>query len=81
MILPQKHVKLSESLFGLGSFLIQFIQKPISIDDLWNEFNKINNTEKFPTYHSFDNFILALDYLYLIGAIDQDDKGGIVRCD
>ncbi len=78
MILPQKHIKLSESLFGFGGVIMDLLgSKTKNLDALWNEFEKINNTDMFPTYQSFDNFLLALDYLFLIGAINQDDKGGL----
>lgn len=79
MILPKKHIKLSESFFGFGGYLLQFIDNPITIDLLWAEFQKVNDTKEFPTYHSFDNFLLAINYLYIIGAINQDSKGAIYR--
>lgn len=80
MILPQKHIKLSESIFGLGSIILGLIYKPISFDELWSEFQKINNTEDFPFSHSLDNFILALTFLFLIGAIQEGSRGNIELC-
>lgn len=77
MILPQKHIGLSESLFGLGGFILQLIDKPIATDDLWKSYERYNNSVVFPFHHTFDNFIVALDYLYLIGAIFMDDRGCI----
>ena len=74
MILPSKHRKNCESLLGLGSILIDLLNEPISLDRLWNEFSKINNTKKCPTYHSFDNFILALDFLFIVNKIDSNDN-------
>ncbi|MDK2951994.1 MAG: phospholipid/cholesterol/gamma-HCH transport system ATP-binding protein, partial [Kosmotogales bacterium] len=57
MILPKKHINLSESYFGFGGFLLKFITEPISIDNLWKKFNSnqvlkgldltINNGESF----------------------------------
>lgn len=79
MILPQKHIKLSESYFGFGGFLLQFIDKPIAIDTLWDSFQEVNDTAEFPTYHSFDSFLLTINYLYIIGAINQDARGYIYR--
>jgi len=79
MILPQKHIRFSESFFGFGGMLLQFIDKPLSIDSLWLKFQQINDTEGFPSYHSFDSFLLAIDYLFIIGAINQDDRGCIYR--
>jgi hypothetical protein len=81
MILPQKHIKLSESLFGLGGFLIGLLGTPKSTDKLWEEYNENVKNNIFPTSHSFDNFILALDYLYIIGLIDIKKGGIIKKCD
>jgi hypothetical protein len=77
MILPGKHTKIAESLFGLGGYILKFLDIPKSIDRVWLEFSRINNSKEFPAYHSFDNFILALDYLFIIGAIDSNAKGEI----
>ena len=77
MILPSKHIKLSESFIGLGGFLLKLLNKPMSIDDLWQDFQKVNNTPQYPAYHSFDNIILGVNLLYFIGAVEIDEKGKI----
>lgn len=81
MILPSKHINLSESLLGLGGVLLTFLlQRPYTIDGLWQEYSKINNTrDRFPAYHSFDNVVLAINLLYMIGAISLNEKGEIIR--
>lgn len=80
MILPQKHIKVSESIFGLGSVIIELIQKPKTFDDLWNDFQRINNTKNIPSLHSLDNFVMALTFLFIIGAIQEGEKGVIKLC-
>lgn len=78
MILPSKHIRLSESLLGLGAVLLDFLQTPISVDELWFRFSAINNKrDTFPAYHSFDNVILALNVLYSMGIIDIEENGNI----
>ena len=79
MILPTKHIKLAESLIGLGAVLTQLIGKtPLSVDELWFRFQKINNDRiTLPAYHSFDNVVLALNCLYVMGVIEIDNKGNI----
>ncbi|WP_047984290.1 ABC-three component system middle component 6 [Ornithinibacillus californiensis] len=81
MILPQKHIKLSESLFGLGGFILGLLDTPKNVDRLWEDFIESVESNSFPTQHSFDNFILALDYLYIIGLLDTDKGGRLIRCD
>lgn len=80
MILPQKHIKVSESIFGLGSIIIELINKPKTFDNLWNDFQKVNNQKKPPSFHSLDNFVMALTFLFIIGAIREDEKGVIELC-
>ena len=75
MILPEKHVRVSESLFGLGGFILKLLAEPKTLDRVWSDFEKINNTKEFPAYNSFENFVLALDYLYMIGAIELNAAG------
>lgn len=71
MILPSKHIRLSESLLGLGGILLTITKEPVTVDDIWFKYSQINNSKnKFPAYHNFDNVILALNYLFLIGAIE-----------
>jgi hypothetical protein len=79
MILPSKHISLSESLLGLGGIVLQIImRKPCSLEYIWQEYSKINNNrEIFPAYHSFDNVVLAVDLLFMIGAININSEGEI----
>jgi hypothetical protein len=78
MILPSKHIRLSESLLGLSAVLLEFLQTPISVDELWFKFSAINNSrDKFPAYHSFDNVVLALNILYSMGIVDIEENGNI----
>lgn len=79
MLLPEKHINLSESILGLSGFLLKFIiNNPLNVDDIWIKFNKSIKDQEYPAYHSFDNFILALDFLFMIGAIDFDKKGRLI---
>lgn len=81
MILPSKHISLSESLLGLGGVILTFLtRKPYTLDELWQEYSKVNNTRDFfPAYHDFDNVILAINLLYSIGAIDINANGEIIK--
>ncbi|PCJ22007.1 MAG: hypothetical protein COA96_15005 [SAR86 cluster bacterium] len=80
MILPKKHIRLTESIFGFGAFVLDVLERPMHLDDVWTRFSEINGTEKFQTYQTFDNFILTLDFLFLIGAIKVDKYSKISLC-
>ena len=78
MILPTKHIRVSESLFGLGAYVLSYIQiRPLNIDELWKKVVKLNKSKSFDAYHGFDDLILTLNYLYAIGAIDLDTEDRI----
>jgi len=79
MILPEKHLGLTESYFGFGGFLLNLLDEPMTIDNLWIEFSKYNNTQQFNSNHTFDDFILAINYLFIIGALNQNKEGEIFR--
>ena len=69
MILPDKHISLSESLLGLGTFILEHLISPKNIDFLWHEFEK-NRSKGYPAYHSFDNLVLATNMLYALNMIE-----------
>lgn len=76
MILPTKHIRFSESLLGLSGIILNLISEPMTIDEIWYKYSEINNSKnKFPSYHNFDNLVLATNCLFLIGAIEIDSKG------
>lgn len=74
MILPTKHIRISESLIGLGGYLLKFLKEPMTIDQLWIKYENVNN-KKFPAYHNFDNMVLALNLLFIMGILDLNEKG------
>lgn len=80
MILPSKHIKIAESIFGLSGVILNLLKSKQDLETLWFKFEKINNTELFPAYHNYDNFIYAIDLLFLMGLISINDNGEIIRC-
>lgn len=80
MILPNKHITISQSLLGLGGYILTVLETPQTIDELWQYLEKTLGSPKFPTKHTFENMILALDFLYLIQAVDYTSEGKIERC-
>jgi hypothetical protein len=72
MILPNKHTSLSHSILGSGAFILNNLNKPRTITNLWD---KSRDKTGFKSYW---RFILVLDFLYAIKAIDYID-GLIIR--
>ena len=75
MIIPKKHIEISDSLFGIGGVIIDKLKRNSDIDELIKEVLKFINEKK--TYIDIDRVVLAMDYLYTIGVIDFDSEGGI----
>ena len=64
MIMPSKYVREEEAIIGVGNILLQHIKGSINISSLW---------ENVKTNHAvvtFDRFVIALDFLYILGIID-----------
>ena len=38
--MPDKNTTISESIIGLGAFVLSILEKPLTIDDCWNKLNK-----------------------------------------
>ncbi len=79
MLLPAKHIRMAESIFGLGSYVLSALSGPKTIDNIWCEFVEVNNSKNYPAYHTFDNLILAVDFLFSMNLISQNDKGELQR--
>ncbi|WP_417659141.1 ABC-three component system middle component 6 [Pseudidiomarina sp.] len=72
MIMPSKYLREDEALVGISAALLPLVQKNDNLTALWESAKKID------TIGSFERFILALDFLYLLGLVDlHNDK--IVR--
>ena len=71
MILPNKHVAPRDSLLGLAGRLLRHLTSPRTTSGLWERARKDESIK------SFDRFVLAVDLLYLMGAVEFRD--GYVR--
>ncbi|TKJ57540.1 hypothetical protein PspCFBP13506_23490 [Pseudomonas sp. CFBP13506] len=80
MLMPDKHIKFAESLIGLGSFILETLDEPKSIDALWDSFGQARLDKKYPSPHSFESLVLAVDVLFAIGAIEPGKLGVLKKC-
>jgi hypothetical protein len=71
MILPTKHISLSNSLLNIGAVLIKHIDNNHTVSALWNTASII------PEVKTFERFTLGLDLLFMMGAIEFQD--GLLR--
>lgn len=75
MILPRKQLSMSESLFGFGAFLLEQLHDGKTVEELWEYYINAYNNKIYNVKFSFDQYIMALDYLFIIGTIEKDDDG------
>lgn len=71
MILPTKHIKLSNCLLGVGGALLGCLNEKETVSSLWGK------ARALPEIKTFERFTLGLDFLYTLGAIDF--KNGLLR--
>lgn len=73
MIMPTKHISINKSLIGVGGLILSHLKRPNTISNLWN------TLRKHPDVVTFERFILTIDMLYAIGAVEMVD-GLLRRC-
>ncbi|GAB4355673.1 MAG: hypothetical protein Kow0060_07800 [Methylohalobius crimeensis] len=73
MILPTKGIGPDKALLSVGAFILRNLDEPKTVSRLWADLRRV---EEGPPDLTFDWFVLALDLLYLIGALDY--LGGCV---
>jgi len=72
MLVPTKHTNFSNSLLGLGAYIIeQLKQSPLGIDELWEIYQKDIEKNNFFYSHSIENIILSIAFLYAIDKVEE----------
>jgi hypothetical protein len=67
MILPDKHIDLSHSLLGAGAVLLAQMTRPMTVSAMWDA------VRSAPEVRAYGRFVLALDLLYTVGALEFGD--------
>jgi hypothetical protein len=80
MLLPEKHITLAESILGLGGFVLSVLDRPKTADQIYQRAKEAREDKSLPAFHDLDSIILAMLFLYLIGAIEATDSGAVRRC-
>ncbi|WGL98398.1 hypothetical protein QE177_00310 [Arsenophonus sp. aPb] len=74
MILPSKHLPQDRALLTVGAQILTLITCPKTVSAIWEELN-IPDTDitVIPRKITYDWFLLALDLLYTLGAIELEN--------
>jgi hypothetical protein len=77
MILPTKHVRPDRALIGVGAEVLAILKRPMTMSRLWDEVRGRRSLHSPTAPIDYQWFILSLDLLYIIGAVDFNR--GLVR--
>lgn len=78
MILPTKHLSEEKSLIRIGASILVLLDEPKTVSRIWNELQKSNPENQETRGITFSWFVLSLDLLYSLGAI-QYDSGRVFK--
>ena len=73
MILPTKHLNEERSILRIGAEILLLLRNESTVSRLWVDFQKYRRDELEIKPVTYDWFILALDFLFLLDTIYFDD--------
>lgn len=79
MILPTKGITPDRSILAVGGDLLDLLDSPLSVSNLWSRYLNFRKQIGLERPVNFDWFVLTLDFLFSIGAINLDDRGRLVK--
>lgn len=77
MILPTKHIRPDRALLGVGADILAGLTNPTTVSGLWDRMRLRRTASNATTVLDYRWFVLALDLLHMIGAIELDR--GVIR--
>ncbi len=75
MILPTEGVPPERALISLGADILRLLTETMTVSRLWADFRKSKAPATDVTFHGF---VLSLDFLFLVGAVEFD-RGRVRR--
>lgn len=70
MILPSKHLSQNRALLTVGAVILRHLSAPVTVSALWEQVSHSFRDQTVPSPLRYDAFVLALDLLFLVGAIE-----------
>ncbi len=71
MILPTKHIRAERAIIGIGGELLGILREPMTVSSLWDALRARRTIAAPEAPISYDWFVLTLDFLFMIGAVEM----------
>ena len=73
MILPTKHIPPERSLLGIGAEVLTLLVQPMTVSRLWDEL-RARRAASSQAVVDYKWFVLAVDLLFVVGAVELDRR-------
>jgi len=77
MILPTKHLSPERSIISVSSEVFELIGRRSTVSSIWTSLQEKHKSSLRVGDVPYDWFILALDFLYIVGAIEEEQ--GLIK--
>lgn len=77
MILPTKHIRPERALLTIGAEVLGSLREPMTVSRVWDEFRSRRGDATESSAITYDWFVLALDLLFIVNAVEFDS--GVLR--
>lgn len=77
MILPTKHIRPERALLTIGAEVLGCLREPMTVSRVWDELRRRRGEMSEPSAITYDWFVLALDLLFIVKAVEFDS--GVLR--
>lgn len=77
MILPTKHIRPERALLTIGAEVLSVLRGSMTVSRVWDEVRRRRGETTEPAPITYDWFVLALDLLFTMNAIELHD--GLLR--
>lgn len=72
MLMPTKHIKTENALIGVGGEVLALLDQDKTVSRLFYDLQERRRTNELTTIQ-FDWFLLAVDFLFSVGAVRFDE--------
>ncbi len=77
MILPTKHIRPERALLSIGAEILGCLREPMTVSRVWDTLRKRRGKTPEPAPITYDWFVLALNLLFIVKAVNFDN--GVLR--